>query len=137
VIPDSGAIYSINEGNAQHWHQPITDYVQSKKFPAEGEKAHALRYVGSMVADVHRTLLYGGVFLYPSDKKSTSGKLRLLYEAAPMAQIIEAAGGLAIDGRKRIMDIMPTKIHERCGVIMGSKVQVKELEERYKKFDQE
>lgn len=136
-IPDSGAIYSINEGNAQHWHEPITKYVQTRKFPEEGKKVHSLRYVGSMVADVHRTLLYGGVFLYPADKKSKSGKLRLLYEAAPMSMVIETAGGMAIDGRKRIMEVEPTDIHQRCGVIMGSKVQVQEIKELYEKMDKE
>merc|ERR1711976_905323 len=134
-MPQSGAIYSINEGNAQHWEEPMTKYVQTSKIPLPGQKVHSLRYVGSMVADVHRTLLYGGVFLYPSDKKSKNGKLRLLYEAAPMSHIIETAGGRAFSGEKRILDIEPTEIHQRTGVIMGSKVQVMEIEKLYEEFN--
>lgn len=134
-VPEFGPIYSVNEGNASYWHEPITKYVQSKKFPKAGEKAHSLRYVGSMVADVHRTLLYGGIFMYPGDKKCKEGKLRLLYEASPMAHIIETAGGMAIDGRNRILSLKPTDIHERCGVIMGSKKNVTEVQELYAEMD--
>jgi fructose-1,6-bisphosphatase I len=88
-----------------------------------------------MVADVHRTLLYGGVFMYPGDKKSPNGKLRLMYEAAPMAHIMETAGGMANNGRQRILDMTPTDIHQRAGVIMGSKTQVEEILELYKEMD--
>jgi len=104
-IPSRGAIYSINEGNSLHWEDPVKEYVNSKKFPEEGGKVYSLRYVGSMVADVHRTLLYGGIFLYPADKKSPNGKLRVLYECFPMAFIMENAGGKSITGRGRILDI--------------------------------
>merc|ERR1719362_2252616 len=86
-------IYSCNEGNSHSWDQPIKDAVQSFK-----ESGYAARYVGSMVSDVHRTLLYGGVFLYPADKKSKKGKLRLLYEGFPMAMITEQAGGVSSTG---------------------------------------
>mmetsp|Transcript_21006 Transcript_21006/g.18333 ORF Transcript_21006/g.18333 Transcript_21006/m.18333 type:complete len:340 (+) Transcript_21006:74-1093(+) len=127
-IPKKGAIYSINEGNAQYWEEPITKYVHNKKFPEEGKKPYSLRYVGSMVADVHRTLLYGGIFLYPGDKKSPNGKLRVLYEVYPMGYIVEKAGGKASNGNKRLLDIEPKKIHERSGVIMGSPEDVDEVE---------
>lgn len=87
-IPKKGKYYSINEGNTLFWYPEIKEYVDKKKFP-EDKKPYSARYIGSMVADVHRTLLYGGIFLYPSDTKSTSGKLRVLYEVFPMAFIVE------------------------------------------------
>lgn len=87
-IPKKGNYYSINEGNTLFWYPEIKEYVDKKKFP-ENKKPYSARYIGSMVADVHRTLLYGGIFLYPSDTKSTSGKLRVLYEVFPMAFILE------------------------------------------------
>jgi len=94
-IPKKGKIYSINEGNARYWDQAITEYINDKK---NGDKPYSLRYVGSMVADAHRTLLYGGIFLYPGQKNNKTGKLRILYESFPMAHIIEVAGGKAITG---------------------------------------
>merc|ERR1719327_2529164 len=109
VIPHGGGkkIFSCNEGNSPHWDTEIKEYVAECK-----EKSYASRYVGSMVADIHRTLLYGGIFLYPADKKSTKGKLRLLYEGLPMASIIEQAGGVASTGMfqgsvQRILDVVP------------------------------
>jgi fructose-1,6-bisphosphatase I len=87
-IPTRGKIYSFNEGNSMYYHEPVTKYLESIKYPKNG-KPYSARYIGSMVADVHRTLLYGGIFGYPDDKKSKSGKLRLLYEAFPMAFLIE------------------------------------------------
>jgi fructose-1,6-bisphosphatase I len=87
-IPPRGKIYSFNEGNAMYYHEPVTKYLESIKYPKNG-KPYSARYIGSMVADVHRTLLYGGIFGYPDDKKSKSGKLRLLYEAFPMAFLTE------------------------------------------------
>lgn len=85
-----------------------------------------------MVADVHRTLLYGGIFGYPADKKSKSGKLRLLYEGYPMAYLVEQAGGLAIDGKQAVLDIIPTEIHQRTGIFLGSKEDVQDVEKFYK-----
>jgi len=112
-------IYSCNEGNSLHWDQPIIDYVEKCK-----DTGYAARYVGSMVSDVHRTLLYGGIFLYPADKKSVKGKLRVLYEGFPMAMITEQAGGVASTGMykgkvQRILEVMPENIHDRCPIIMG------------------
>jgi len=118
-------IYSCNEGNYQLWDEKIQAAVEKFKSPPNGEKPYAARYVGSMVSDVHRTILYGGIFLYPADKKSTKGKLRLLYEGLPMASIIEQAGGVASTGLfngkvGRILDVVPEHIHDRCPIIMGS-----------------
>merc|ERR1712137_1342304 len=111
-------IFSCNEGNSLQWDPPIIKYVEQCK-----ESGYAARYVGSMVSDVHRTLLYGGIFLYPADKKSTKGKLRVLYEGFPMALITENAGGMAntgmfeFNGEKkvgRILEVVPKTIHDRC-----------------------
>lgn len=89
-LPKSRAIYSVNEGNSLYWEEPVKEYFNSLKYPAEkGGKPYSARYIGSMVADAYRTLLYGGIFAYPADKKSTKGKLRILYECAPMAMVFE------------------------------------------------
>ncbi|TFK29938.1 fructose-bisphosphatase [Coprinopsis marcescibilis] len=131
TIPSRGKIYSFNEGNAMYFHPPVHAYLKSIKYPASG-KPYSARYIGSMVADVHRTLLYGGIFGYPNDKKSKSGKLRLLYEAFPMAFLTEQAGGIATTGTQRILDIVPKDIHERCPVFLGSRDDVQELLKFYK-----
>lgn len=99
----------------------------------QGQKPYGARYVGSMVADVHRTLKYGGIFMYPATKDAPNGKLRLLYESNPMAYLIEKAGGLATTGKQPILDIVPQKIHERCPVFLGSKDDVQDLIDLYKK----
>jgi fructose-1,6-bisphosphatase I len=89
-IPKSRAIYSVNEGNSLYWEEPVKEYINSLKYPTEeGGKPYSARYIGSMVADAYRTLLYGGIFAYPADKKSPKGKLRILYECAPMAMVFE------------------------------------------------
>lgn len=92
-IPRSRAIYSVNEGNSLYWEDPVKEYVNSLKYPQEGGKPYSARYIGSMVADAYRTLLYGGIFAYPADKKSPKGKLRILYECAPMALVFENGNG--------------------------------------------
>ncbi|KAM0753581.1 inositol phosphatase [Meredithblackwellia eburnea MCA 4105] len=125
-IPPRGKIYSFNEGNALFFHEPVTKYLESIKFPTNG-KPYSARYIGSMVADVHRTLLYGGIFGYPDDKKSKNGKLRLLYEGFPMAFLTEQAGGVATTGKQRILDIEPTGIHQRTPVFLGSKEDVEDV----------
>ena len=130
-IPEKGKIYSVNEGNSKFWNAQCTEYFNSLKFPAIGNP-YTARYVGSMVADVHRTLLYGGIFSYPADSKSPMGKLRMLYECFPMAFIIEQAGGKAIDGKQRILDLIPESIHSRCPIILGSPQNVEDFE-RFKK----
>lgn len=124
-IPEKGKIYSINEANAKKWTQPeLVDYIETLK-----EEGYTTRYIGSMVADVHRTLIKGGIFGYPADKKNTNGKLRLLYEAAPMAFIIEQAGGKATNGEIDILQIKPTDIHQRTPVFLGSPKEINQLME--------
>lgn len=125
-------IYSINEGYASLWDEATKEFVDSKKFPKTG-KPYGSRYVGSMVADVHRTLVYGGIFCYPATKDSPNGKLRLMYECNPMAYIIEKAGGIATTGTQRVLDVKPTSIHQRVPIFIGSKLEVEEVIEIYKK----
>ena len=119
-LPEKGKIYSINEANREKW---LSDGLREFIDYLKGEK-YTLRYVGSMVADVHRTLFKGGIFIYPADKKNTSGKLRLLYEASPMAFLIEQAGGLASTGEMNILDVVPSELHQRVPVILGSRWEV-------------
>lgn len=123
-VKPRGKIYSINEGYTNSWAAPIKEYVQSKK---EGPKPYGSRYVGSMVADVHRTLKYGGIFMYPATNSAPNGKLRLMYESIPMAFIMEQAGGAASTGTIPILDVQPEKIHERCPVFLGSKEDVQDV----------
>lgn len=125
-IPSRGKIYSFNEGNSKYFHKPTLDYLESIKYPKTGSP-YSSRYIGSMVADVHRTLLYGGIFGYPGDTKSPNGKLRILYEAFPMAFLTEQAGGVATTGTQRILDVQPTDIHQRLPVFLGSKDDVEDL----------
>lgn len=132
TIPSRGKIYSLNEGYEASWDEPTKEYIKSKKYPTTG-KPYGARYIGSMVADVHRTLLYGGIFMYPGTKEAPNGKLRLLYESSPMAYIVEQAGGQATTGTTRILDLQPKKIHERCPVYMGSKDDVQDVIDSYKK----
>lgn len=124
-LPKSRSIYSVNEGNSLYWPSGTRKFFETIKFPEEGGKPYSARYIGSMVADVHRTILYGGLFAYPADKKSKNGKLRLLYEGFPMALVIEQAGGTAINDKgQRILDLVPTEIHERSGIWLGSSDEV-------------
>lgn len=123
-MPERGKIYSINEANARHWHPGTTEYIN--KIKSGDERTKTARYVGSLVADFHRNLLKGGIFLYPTDTKSVKGKLRLLYEANPLAFIAEQAGGAASTGDQAIMDVEPTELHQRVSLIIGSKEDVEE-----------
>uniref|UniRef100_A0A8B9WN91 Fructose-1,6-bisphosphatase 1 n=1 Tax=Bos mutus grunniens TaxID=30521 RepID=A0A8B9WN91_BOSMU len=132
-IKKKGSIYSLNEGYAKDFDPALTEYVQRKKFPPDNSAPYGARYVGSMVADVHRTLVYGGIFMYPANKKSPSGKLRLLYECNPMAYVIEKAGGMATTGKETVLDIVPTDIHQKSPIILGSPEDVTEFLEIYKK----
>lgn len=125
-IKKKGKIYSLNEGYALYFDPAVTEYLQKKKFPEDGSAPYGARYVGSMVADVHRTLVYGGIFLYPANVKSPKGKLRLLYECNPMAFIMEQAGGMATTGTTNILDIQPESLHQRVPVVMGSPDDVQE-----------
>ncbi len=128
-IPKKGKIYSINEGNYLYWHPGLKKYI---KWLQEEDKStgrpYSSRYVGSMVADIHRTLLYGGIFMYPADIRNPNGKLRLMYECNPLAFIVEQAGGRAIDGKMRLMDIQPKELHQRTPIFIGSEEDVSMLE---------
>ena len=123
-FPEKGKIYSINEGNYGYWDEATRRYIDWLKDPKAGHKtAYTSRYIGSLVADFHRNLIYGGIFLYPADLKDPlkpKGKLRLMCEANPIAFLAEQAGGMAITGTERIMDIQPTEIHQRVPLIVGS-----------------
>ncbi|HJL18409.1 MAG TPA: class 1 fructose-bisphosphatase [Sandaracinaceae bacterium LLY-WYZ-13_1] len=128
-VPERGSTYSVNEGNTVKWDRPIRDWVAWLKSPeAPGGKPYSHRYIGTLVADFHRTLLKGGVFAYPGDQKNPSGKLRLLYECAPMAFIAEAAGGAASTGTGRVLEVEPEVLHARVPFFVGSKDDVADLE---------
>jgi len=129
-VPESGKIYSFNEGNYAMWEEGLQNYMTSLKTGGEeqGSKPYSARYIGSLVGDFHRTLLYGGIYGYPGDSKNPNGKLRLLYECAPMSMIIEQAGGKGSTGRERILDIEPTEVHQRVPYFVGSKKEVEYLE---------
>jgi fructose-1,6-bisphosphatase I len=129
-IPERGSTYSINEGNSARWTEEVKRWNAwiKEEDKAEG-RPYGSRYVGSLVADAHRTLLKGGIFAYPADKKSANGKLRLLYEANPFAFVFEAAGGSASTGRERILDIVPKALHERVPLILGSPRDVEVFEQ--------
>jgi len=127
---EKGKIYSLNEGYANLWDPALKEFVEKKKSVKAGA-----RYIGSMVADVHRTLKYGGVFMYPATSDAPKGKLRLLYECNPMAYIMEQAGGMATNGKIPILDIVPTEIHQRTPVYLGSNTDILEILDLYKKHN--
>ncbi len=129
-IPEVGRIYSVNESNWPYWKEGTRAYIESLKTedPPTGRPKTA-RYIGSLVADFHRNLFYGGIFLYPEDKRDPrrpSGKLRLMYEANPLAFIVERAGGAATTGYERILEIQPRDLHQRVPLILGSKRDVED-----------
>jgi len=124
MMPEQGGTYSINEAYRAQFPDGIQRYLDWTKTEKAG---YSLRYIGSLVADFHRTLLHGGVFLYPPTKKAPGGKLRLLYEANPLAFIAEQAGGAATDGRQRILEKVPKNLHERTALIIGSKAEVERI----------
>ena len=129
-IPGKGAIYSTNEGNSGRWSPAMQKYIRylKQEDPAT-DRPYSARYVGSLVADVHRTLLYGGIYFYPGDTKNAKGKLRLMYENNPLAFLVEEAGGAATDGTKRILDVLPESLHERCPLFIGSAQDVRCVQE--------
>ncbi len=118
-IPENGNIYSINEGNYVHFPEGVKQYIKYCQ-TEEGSRPYTSRYIGSLVSDFHRNMLKGGIYIYPSSKKSLKGKLRLMYECNPMAFIAEQAGGKASDGFTRIMELQPTELHERTPFFCGS-----------------
>lgn len=127
--PETGKIYSVNHGNFFQYEKGVQNYIQAcqKKNKTNGGP-YTQRYIGSMVADVHRNLIKGGIFTYPGTIDKPKGKLRLLYECNPFAFIVEKAGGKATDGKQRILDIKPTELHERTPFFVGSKSMMEELE---------
>ncbi|GEM74314.1 class 1 fructose-bisphosphatase [Vibrio sagamiensis] len=129
MIPENGKIYSINEGNYIRFPLGVKKYIKycQENEPEDG-RPYTSRYIGSLVADFHRNLLKGGIYLYPSTQSYPQGKLRLLYECNPMAFLIEQAGGLASDGINRIMDLKPTELHQRVPFFVGSKNMVQKVE---------
>lgn len=128
TIPRSGKIYSFNEGNYQMWDDKLKRYMDGLKDPGTSGKPYSARYIGSLVGDFHRTMLYGGIYGYPGDAKNKNGKLRLLYECAPMSFIVEQAGGKGSDGKQRVLDILPTEIHQRVPLYIGSVEEVEKVE---------
>ncbi len=128
-IPKRGKIYSVNEGYFERWDDGMKNYIRHlKQNDKETNRPYSARYIGSLVADFHRNLLYGGIFMYPADQKNPKGKLRLMYEANPLAFIVEQAGGYASDGHQRILEIQPESIHQRTPLFIGSYEDVKEAE---------
>lgn len=129
-IPTDGTIYSINEGNYVHFPEGVKKYIKYAQVEDLATKRpYTSRYIGSMVADIHRNLIKGGIYIYPTTAASPNGKLRLLYECNPMAFIIEQAGGIASDGFNRILEIEPTELHQRTSIFIGSPKMVKVAEE--------
>ncbi len=134
-VPEDGVIYSINEGNYVHFPEGVKKYLKYAQVEdKETRRPYTSRYIGSMVADIHRNLIKGGIYIYPTTAASPKGKLRLLYECNPMAFIIEQAGGMASDGLNRILDINPTELHQRTSIFIGSPKMVKKAEEFMAEF---
>ncbi|MDQ7918099.1 class 1 fructose-bisphosphatase [Mesonia sp. MT50] len=127
-FPEDGNIYSINEGNYNHFPQGVKDYIKYCQNQEDG-RPYTARYIGSLVSDIHRNMIKGGIYIYPKSSTSSNGKLRLLYECNPMAFIVEQAGGKASDGHQRIMDLKPTELHQRVPFFCGSKNMVEKAEE--------
>lgn len=127
--PDIGKIYSVNHGNFWQYEEGVRKYINvcQKKEKSDGGP-YSQRYIGSLVADVHRNLIKGGIFMYPPTKDKPKGKLRLLYECNPLAYVVERAGGKATNGTTRILDIEPKELHERCALFIGSMTMMEELE---------
>lgn len=134
-MPKSGKIYSINEGNYVHFPQGVKDYLKYCQVEDKAtNRPYTSRYIGSAVADFHRNLIKGGIFIYPATASAPKGKLRLLFECNPLAFLAEQAGGLATDGYRRILDIKPTALHQRTPLFIGSEEMVKKAEEFMQKY---
>ncbi|MGC6533313.1 MAG: class 1 fructose-bisphosphatase [Flavobacteriales bacterium] len=128
-IPETGNVYSVNEGHLASMPKAVRDYIGwCKKTDKRTGRPYTARYIGSLVADFHRNLIKGGIYLYPPTKSAPNGKLRLLYEGAPLAYLVEQAGGKASDGHRRIMDIVPEELHQRVPLYIGSAKMVDRVE---------
>jgi fructose-1,6-bisphosphatase I len=129
-IPQRGKIFSVNMGNFERFDEGVKSYLRHLMSEEKSSgRPYSLRYIGSLCADFHRNLLYGGIFLYPADKKSPNGKLRLLYEANPLSWIVQQAGGRASNGTEAILEIEPKELHQRVPLFIGSAEDVLEAEE--------
>lgn len=127
-IPPRGNVYSCNEANSESWSDDLKDYVRALKTGEnETKENYALRYIGSMVGDIHRTLMYGGIFFYPSDSNHPNGNLQLLYKSAPMSYVIEQAGGASTNGKINLMDVCPDRVHQRSPCFIGSPEDINEM----------
>lgn len=135
-MPKKGKIYSINEGNYLYWHPGLKKYIKwLQEEDKNSERPYSSRYIGSMVSDIHRNMLYGGIFMYPSDSRSPHGKLRLMYECNPMAFIIEQAGGRASDGITRMLEIQPKTLHQKTPIFIGCEEDVLMVEKFMREYD--
>lgn len=135
MIPKTGAIYSINEGNFEHFPEGVKKYVRyCQEEDKSTKRPYSSRYIGSLVADFHRNLIKGGIYIYPSTGKAPNGKLRLLYECNPLAFIIEQAGGKASNGFQRILELQPESLHQRTPLFIGSAEMVDKAEELMAKY---
>ena len=132
-FPETGNIYTVNEGHYVHFHQGVKDYIKYCQ-KEEDDRPYTARYIGSLVSDFHRNMIKGGIYMYPKSSITEEGKLRLLYECNPMAFIAEQANGLAIGGRNRILDVEPTKLHQRIPFFAGSRKMVEKLQEFLNKY---
>lgn len=136
ITPKKSKIYSINEGNYLYWHPGLKKYIKwLQDEDSATERPYSSRYIGSMVSDIHRNLLYGGIYMYPADSRNPNGKLRLMYECNPMAFIVEQAGGRATNGKQRMLDIKPTSLHERTPIFIGSEEDVLLVEKFMREYD--
>lgn len=133
TFPETGTIYSINEGNYIHFPQGVKDYLKYCQ-EEEEDRPYTSRYIGSLVSDFHRNMIKGGIYIYPTSSKATKGKLRLLYECNPMAFLAEQAGGKASDGYSRILNIKPTELHQRVPFFCGSQKMVEKAEQFMAKY---
>ncbi|PAU93960.1 class 1 fructose-bisphosphatase [Aliifodinibius salipaludis] len=137
-IPDYGTIYSVNEGSYHSWEEGLKQYIKYCQVEdSETSRPYKARYIGSMVADVHRTLITGGIFIYPNSSQYPNGKLRLMYECNPLSFVIEQAGGMAIDCNGRILEIEPESLHQRTPIFIGSKENVLKVKEFLDEYKQE
>ncbi|HZJ21418.1 MAG TPA: class 1 fructose-bisphosphatase [Pricia sp.] len=132
-FPETGNIYSVNEGHYIHFHQGVKDYIKYCQ-KEEEDRPYTARYIGSLVSDFHRNMIKGGIYMYPKSSVTEEGKLRLLYECNPMAFLAEQANGLAIGGRSRILDVVPTELHQRIPFFAGSRKMVEKLQEFLDKY---
>jgi fructose-1,6-bisphosphatase I len=134
--PKKSKIYSINEGNYLYWHPGLKKYIKwLQDEDASTDRPYSSRYIGSMVSDIHRNLLYGGIYMYPADSRNPSGKLRLMYECNPMAFIVEQAGGRATNGKQRMLEVQPTSLHQRTPVFIGSEEDVLLVEKFMREYE--